>query len=174
MTRSELMKTALQENPVMTQSEKSQLQRRAFWNAVGGAIFIALWIAAAIAILSASSSPSAAPPIVFFGILLILTIGIGSRAYPPLKRTYVIWQDIRNGQVQFDIGTVNPQMFAAGRNVQMVLVVDGNRTYSALDSVLRSIRNPDTQGDQTDERYCLRIAPRSRIVVNVVPVPEYV
>ncbi|ABW25316.1 hypothetical protein AM1_0230 [Acaryochloris marina MBIC11017] len=103
-----------------------------------------------------------------------MAIGIGFRAYPPLKRTYVIWQDIRNGQVQFDIGTVNPQMFAAGRNVQMVLVVDGNRTYSALDSVLRSIRNPDTHGSQTDERYCLRIAPRSRIVVNIVLVSESV
>lgn len=174
MTLPESLKTALQENPAMTQAELSQLQRRAFWNAVGSAIFIVLWLVAVFAILSASGSPSAAPPIVFFGILLILTIGFGFRAYPRLKRTYDIWQDIRNGQVQFDIGTVNPQVFAAGRNVQMVLVVDGNRTYSVLDSVLRSIRNPDTQGNEMGGRYCLRIAPRSGIVVNLVPVSESV
>lgn len=174
MTLPESMKTALQENPAMTQEEHSHLWRRIFWNAVGGAIFIVLWIVAVIAILSASNSPSAAPPIVFFVILLIFTIGVGFRAYPRFKQTYVIWQDIRNGQVKFDIGTVTPQVFAAGRNVQLVLVVDGNRTYSVLDSVLPSIRNSDTQGSQTDGRYCLRIAPRSRIVVNVVSASESV
>jgi hypothetical protein len=161
------MDLASSENPVMTQVERSHLQRRALWNAVGGGIFIVIWLVATIAILSASNSPSAAPPIVIFGLLLFLAAVGGLRDYPLLQRAYVIWQDVRGGQVEFDVGTIAPRVFAAGRNTQIMLVVDGNRTYFMLDLVLHSIRD---SGGKMDGRYCLRIAPRSRIAVNAVSV----
>ena len=86
MTPPESTQSALTETSTMTQEECRQLKRHAFWSAFGSAIFIVIWIIAVIAILSASNSPSAAPPIILFGIILMLTIGIGFRAYPGIKK----------------------------------------------------------------------------------------
>jgi hypothetical protein len=160
MTRSESMDLALPENAAMTQKERSQLRRRCFWNVVGAGIFIVIWAVAVVAILLGST----APPIVTFGLVLFLTVGIGFRAYPFSKRAYDIWQDVRSGQVGFDVGTVSPQAFGVGRNVKFMLVVDSDRRYFFLDSVL--------PGLQKDKRYCLRIAPHSGVVVNAILVSE--
>ena len=163
MTSPNTIQTSIEKNPVMTQQERSALRGRAIRSAIGGLLFVAIWGVAVITLLSALKSPSAAPPLVFVGIILVLTIGLCFRAYPYLKQASMMWQDLQLGQVDLDEGTVKAIVSRTGRNIELLILVNSSRTYPILNSMLKRIH-----GEQNDDHYILRIAPKSRIVLNVL------
>ena len=54
----------------------------------------------------------------------------------------------------------------------MVLVVDDSRSHATLSSVFQKLCKAESQEKRTNGRYCLRITPHSKIVVNAIPITE--